>query len=176
MNADQGQLDAIVNRLANIQPWNIYSIDEAKDEVNPWFQVSGAVAKDLVIAEAGIEEQVQSLPAQIQHWGRLESQARRVWSMIDRKYRVWRDTKKIELLTPPVDPEWRKDWKKPTVDAMEAESRVDPAYSVWQRQIERAEEAYNATHAVLEGYRAKMEMMKIAVWRRKEDGAPRIGM
>lgn len=173
MNADQKMLDAITNKLANIQPFNIYAIDESADEAKPWYQVTGAIAKELVISEALLEEQVQSIPAQIQHWGRLEAQARRVWSMVDRKYRIWRDTKKIELLTPPIDSKAAKEWKKPTEAALEAGYRADRQYPVWQKAIERAEEAFNAAHAVLEGWRCKQEMLKIAVWRRKDEGAPR---
>jgi len=173
MNADQNVLDAIATKLANIQPFNIYAIDEARDEAKPWYQVTGAIAKELIINEAMIEEQVQSIAAQIQHWGRLEAQARRVWSMTDRKYRIWRDKKKVELLTPPADPKAAKEWKRPTEAALEAGYRADPGYPIQQAAIERAEEAFNATHAVLEGWRAKQELMKIAVWRRREDGAAR---
>lgn len=175
MNADQSLLDAIVQRLSNVQPWNIYAIDEAKDEAKPWYQVTGAIAKDLIISEAMVEEQVQSIAAQIQHWGRLEAQARRVWSMMERKYRIWRDAIKVRLLTPPVDPKEAKEWKKPTEAALDAGARTDPEYPKYQATLERAEEAYNATHAVLEGWRAKMDMLKIAVWRRKEDSMPRQG-
>lgn len=174
MNADQTMLDKIATKLANVQPFNIYAIDEAKDEAKPWYQVTGAIAKELIINEAGIEEQVQSISAQIQHWGRLESQARRVWSMVDRKYRSWRSMLMVDAYTPPrLDSAAAKTWKKPTVEAAEAAYRADPNYPIWQASIERAEEAFNSTHAVLEGWRAKQDMMKIAVWRRREDGAPR---
>jgi hypothetical protein len=171
MNADPKLLDAIVNRLANVQPFNIHAIDDAKDTHQPWYQVTGQIAKELVISEAMIEEQVQSISAQIQHWGRLEAQARRVWQMVDRKYRIWRDTMKVKLLTP----DGTKDWKKPTEAGLEAAVRADPEYPKWYAEIERAEEAFNATHAVLDGWRCKQDMLKIAVWRRKEDSAPRQG-
>ena len=173
MNADQNLLDAIANKLANVHPFNIYAIDEGEDGVKPWYQVTGAIAKELIITESLLEEQVQSIPAQIQHWGRLESQARRVWSMVDRKYRIWRDSIKVQLLTPPSDAKLAKEWKKPTEAALEAGYRADAQYPVWQKQIERAEEAFNATHAVLEGWRCKQDMLKIAVWRRQENALPR---
>ena len=173
---NQNLLDQIVTRLKNVPSWNIYAIDEAKDSSAPWYEVTGMVAKELVISEALLEEQVASIPAQIQFWGRLESQARRVWEMTDRKYRQWRDTLVMGLLEPPADPVKAKDWKKPTEKTLEAAYRADAQYPIWQKEVERAEEAFNATHAVLEGWRAKMEMMKLAVFRRREDSAPRMGV
>jgi len=175
MSVNQPFLDQLVQRLQNTPAWNIHAIDEATDTDKPWYKVTGQIAKELVIVEAKLEEQVASIAAQIQHWGRLESQARRVWAMTDRKYRMWRDQKILELLEPPSTAA-AKDWKKPTEKALEAGYRADAQYAVWQQRIERSEESYNATHAVLEGWRAQKDMLSLAVYRRRDDAAPRLSV
>lgn len=174
MSVNQTLLDQIIGKLQNLPAWNIYAIDEAADTSKPWYQVTGQIVRDLMITEATLEEQVASVSAQIMHWGRLESQARRVWVMEDRKYRQWREAISRKLHTPPADPDAAKGWKKPTEAQVESTYRTDPEYAIYQQRVERAEEAFNCTHAVLEGWRAKLEMMRLAVWRKRDNAAPTV--
>jgi len=169
-------LDQYVARLANISPFNIHAIDAAKDEVTPWYEVGGpALVNDLILNDMNLSAQVQAIGAQIMHWGRMESQCRRVWAMVERQYRQWREGVSLDCFTPPTDPA-PKGWKKPTKPEVEATYRSDPQYTVWQQRIERAEEAFNSAHAVLEGFRAKKDMLKMAVIRSAEDGAARLSV
>ena len=169
-------LDAIISRLQNMHAWNVYEVltDENKAEVKPWYEVTGGIVNDLVIKDANLQEQVQALPGQIMQWGRLAAQCKRVWEIVERQYRIWRDTKMLGLLSPP-DPK-PKDWKKPTEKLAEATMRSDPQYKVWYKHQERAEEAYNAAMAVLDGFRAKKELMKAAVIRKNENAAPMLSV
>jgi hypothetical protein len=59
---------------------------------------------------------------------------------------------------------------------IEAQMRVSPLYPLHQKKLERAEEAYNVAQAVLEGFRAKKDMLRSAVVRSQEDAAPRLSI
>jgi len=168
-------LDQYVARLQNARPFNIYNID-SKGEVAPWFEVTPEVVKELVIQTYDLGTQVQAISAQIQFWGRMESQCKRVWQIEERNYRKWRDAQVLFLSTPPDDPELAKAWKKPTEKRIEAAYRQMPEYDQYWEAVERAEEAYNGAHAILEGFRAKKDMLKSHVYRSQEDGAARLSV
>ncbi len=165
-------LDQYISRFQNVQPFNVYAITSNGD-VEPWYEVTDSIVGELVLREEDLSTQVQSITAQIQFWGRLEAQSRRVWEVEERKYRQWRATQYLVSITPPVDD---AKWKKPSEKAIEAMYRSHPEYEGLQVKIERAEEAYNATRAVLEGFRAKRDMLKSYVFRHHEDGAPRLAV
>lgn len=173
-------LDQYVNRLQNLPSFNIFKI--ARDGVvEPWYEVPAlAVARELVIQEENLAFQVSAVPAQIMQWGRLEAQARRVWAVEERNFRIWRDKLILDLVTPPPPKKGAKadanEWKKPTEKVLEAACREHPEYAEWQNRVERAEEAYNAAHAILEGFRAKRDMLKTVVIRAQEGAAPRIAV
>lgn len=161
-------LDAIVSRLQNMPAFNVFAISPQDGSVAAWYEVTGkAVIPDLVINENDILEQVQTVAARIAHWGRLAAQAKRVWQIEERRYRRWRDSLVLGLLQ---DAEV-SGAKKPTQDKLEASYRTHPDYDFYYAATERAEEAYSATVAILDGWRAKKDALRMAVFRRTEDGA-----
>lgn len=166
-------LDQYVARFQNIRPFNIYTIDD-QGNVGPWFEVTSDVVQELVIQIHDLQTQVQTISVQIQFWGRMESQAKRVWQIEERNYRRWRDAQILALSQPPDDPELAKGWKKPTEKRIEASYRQMPEYDHYWIAVERAEEAFNGAHAILEGFRAKKDMLRAHVFRSREDGAPRM--
>jgi hypothetical protein len=160
-------------RLATIHPVNIWEVDEATGDARPWYLVDGSIAHQVVIREVELQEQVQLISGQIMHWGRLAAQAKRVWEIEERNYRIWRDGTLLKFVGEAGEGEKKK---SPPQWQAEAMLRADPLYRVHQVRLERAEEAYNVAHAILEGFMAKKEMMKSAVIRAKEDGAPRLSV
>jgi hypothetical protein len=166
-------LDQYVARLSNLNPFNIFAV-HADGTVHPWYEVSGAIVKDLVIDEVALGQQVQTISAQIAHWGRLAAQAKRVWEIEEREYRRWRDQIILEMVEPPADPQSRKDWKKPTELVIEATYRTHPEYVAWNQRIERAEEAHNAAIAVQEGFKAKRDMLVRYVTRHRDESQPHL--
>lgn len=162
-------LEQIQTRLINVPSWNIYQVLDSGDDVGPYYRVTGAIAYDLVVRDECLREQVQTVAAQIMHWGRWTAQAKRVWQIVDHKFRVWRDGYALEC----IDPEDKPDgWKKPTQEQVKQLYRTHPSYTTWQIEIERAEEAYNATLAVYEGFKMKKEMLRLAIRRREDNGQP----
>lgn len=166
------RLDAIVARVQNLAPFNIWEIRD-DGTIGPWYEVGPEVATDLVIRDELIGEAVRTITLRIMEWGRLVARARRVWEITERAYRMWRDARVLELITPPPD---EPQWKKPTQAEIDARVRTDPQYAVRYQAMERAEEAHNAALAVLDGYRAKKEMLRGAVIRASENAAPRLSV
>jgi len=160
-------LDTIVARLQNMHPFNIYQVTAAGD-AEPWWEVTGAeVVPQVVLNENDITEQVQAISAQIMHWGRLCSQCKRVWEIEERKYRIWRDSYSLELLRAGEEDKT----KKMTEKVRDMTVRQHPEYTAHYIKTERAEEAYNAASAILDGFRAKKDAIKAAVYRSNESGA-----
>jgi hypothetical protein len=132
-----------------------------------------------MISEVDLAAQVARVSGEITHWGIMEARARKAWQRGEMEYRVWREVLTAKLLTPPVDPATKlpaRDWKKPTEAAIEANYRSNPEYSGHQRRLHDLEESFNAAHAVLEGFRAKKEMLRASVRRSAEDGSPMLSM
>lgn len=161
MKTDLTALDRIIARLQNLPPFNVYQV-KPDGTVSPWYEVTGAIVLDLAIREEILHQQVSAIGAQIGHWGRLAAVAKRVWEVEERGYRQWRDRVILEVITPPAGDE---KWKKPTEAVIEATYRSRPDYAVWQEKIERAEESYNAAAAILDGFKAQREMLKLSVIR-----------
>jgi hypothetical protein len=159
-------LDTIIARLQNMAPFNIHEVTGDGD-TQPWFVVTSAIVRDLVITEHNILEQVQQLASQIMYWGRLQAQAKRIWEIEERRYRIWRDKALLQFAKLK-----EREQSKTTKDQLEQQMRGTPGYHLWQERLERAEEAYNSVGAVLEGFRAKKELMRLVVIRRAEDAAP----
>lgn len=164
--------DAIIQRLQNVLPWNIYWVTPTGD-VEPWFEVTGGIAEELVLYETSLQEQVQVIGGKIMDWGRYAAQARRVWQIEERKYRIWRDKTVLSLLDPVTKPDG---WKRPTEKQTDCIIRNDPEYIRHYQNTERAEEAYNCTVAVLDGFRAQKDMMKAAIIKSNEFAAPRLNV
>lgn len=165
-------MDAIIQRLQNMGIFNIHSV-EIDGTTAPWYDVTGEIVRDLVIQESDLATQVETISAQIAHWGRMAAQCKRVWEIKERELRVWKNQQILSKLTPPKDD---KGWKKPTQQLLEASYRADPVYSQLHVEVERAEEAYNAAQAIQDGFRAKRDMLRAAVVKYRDDAAPRLSV
>ncbi len=167
----ESHLDEYVQRLAHLPSFNVYAITKDGADCEPWYEVNPQeVLNDLVIREQGLGAQLQLLGAEIMKWRRYEALCHRVYLIEERKYRIWRDTLYIKNITPPPDPEEAKGWKKPTEKALEAMYRSHPDYSSFQIKSERAEDAMRGCLAVVDGLKAKRDMLKECVGRAKDDG------
>ncbi len=155
----QYQLDAIIARLQAMPAFNIHSVDAETAAHRPWWNVTSGIVQDLVVREEYLRDQVQALPAQIAFWGRMTALTRRVWEIEEREYRHWRDGEVLKLSTPPKDD---PKWKKPTEKTIEATYRSHREYKKWSIRVERAEEAFNSAQAILDGFKAKRDMLRIA--------------
>jgi len=164
-------LDQYIHRLQNLEPFNIYAVD-ALGRVSPWYEVTGEIVRDLVIHPAALRVQVETISAQIQHWGRMAAQCKRVWEIEERDFRIWKAEEYVKLATNPGD----SNWKKPSDTFIDSEIRTRPEYRDWYVRVERAEEAFNAAMAIVDGFRAKRDMLKAAVYRNGEDGAPKLSV
>lgn len=160
-------LDTVISRLQSMHSFNIYEVTP-EGKVQPWYEVTPkSVVPDLVINENNLLEQVQTISARIAHWGRLAAQCKRVWQIEEREYRKWRDSYYLDTIQT-AESEGKK---KPSDKVIEAGYRTHPIYDAMYSATERAEEAYNATLAILDGWRMKKESLRIAAYRRNEDGA-----
>lgn len=166
---DNTLLDQYIARFQNIPTFNIHAVSQDGMAAVPWYEVTTEIVRDLVINELTIPAQVDTIAADIQKWGRLSALAKRVWELEERGYRAWRSELMLRALDPVSKPEG---WKKPTTDMVEAMYRADPDYAKWQIRVERAEEAYNATEALLQAFRAKKDMLMRFAPRYREDGMP----
>ena len=162
-------LDSYIARFQNIPSFNIYSLAKDGMSATPWYEVNHEIAKHLVIDELTIPVQVNTIAGDIQQWGRLSALAKRVWELEERNYRIWRSGFLLEAVNPEGKP---KEWKKPSADAIEAMYRMVPEYKIYQVKVERAEEAYNATEAILQAFRAKKDMLMRFAQKYREDGMP----
>lgn len=164
-------LDAYVARFQNLPPFNIHAIVERGMATEPWYEVKASdVLKELVLDHLNVATQVSVVTAQIQKWGRLESLARRVWQVAERRYRAWRSRFYLESL------EKKEDGKKPTQAVIEARYRSHPEYQELQAEIERAEEAYNSAHALLDAFKAQKAMLQNYAYRPRDGGAPQLSV
>lgn len=163
-------LDAVIARLQNMSPVNLWEVLPS-GETRPWYEISGQIVNELVVHEDNLLEQAQLLAAQIMYWGRLQSQAKRVWEIEERLYRIWRDTTSLKFAQLK-----EREGSKLTKEQIEQQVRAVPGYRNWQERLERAEECYNAVGAVLEGWRAKKDVMRSIVIRRTEDAAPTLSI
>lgn len=161
-------LDQYLARFQNLPSFNIHRLDADGLRTVPWYEVQMAdVVRELVLDELNLPFQVQAITAQIQLWGRLESLARRVWQVEERRYRVWKAGQYLEA----------KGGKVRVTDAaIEARYRTHEEYASLQNSLERAEEAFNAVHAVLEAFRAKKSILERFAYRRHEDGMPSLSL
>lgn len=165
-------LDQYVSRFQNLPPFNVHAIIKSGMDTEPWYEVKASdVLRELVLDHLNVATQVSVVTAQIQKWGRLESLARRVWQVAERKYRAWRSRFYLESLEK-VD----KGDKKPTQAVIEARYRSHPEYQKLQAEIERAEEAYNSAHALLDAFKAQKAMLQNYAYRPRDGGAPQLSV
>ena len=162
-------LDAYIARFQNIPSFNIYALGQDGNTAIPWYEVNSEIVSQLVVNELTIPLQVETIAAEIQKWGRLSALAKRVWELSERNYRIWRSEFMLKAVNPEDKP---KEWKKPTADLLESMYRVAPEYIAHQVMVERSEEAYNATEAILQAFRAKKDMLMRFAQKYREDGMP----
>lgn len=156
-------MDHIVQRLQNIPPFNIYKIKN-DGTCEPWYKVSGKeIIPDILIMDYNLKQQVQTVSGTISHWGRLSSQAKRVWDIKAREYRVWRAKKYLGF---------RQDGEKHTEKEIDALIRTSEGYNELYNEVERAEEAYYSTVIIVQAWQAKKALMKDLLYRHNtEDGS-----
>ena len=183
-------LDQYIARMENIPSFNIHSVSADGMESNPWYEVkSSSIVRDLVLDEVNLGHQVQIITGEIQKWGRLLSQCKRVWELSERNYRTWRSRFVLDQMQPPAGTgkgvyEDKDGWtltakgepKSPTKETVEALYRVHSEYQQQQVLIERAEESYNATNAVYEAFKAKRDMLKQVAYRHRDSGQPQLSV
>lgn len=176
-------LDAHVQRLQNLPSFNIHSVDGDGKTTKPWYEVSGVVVREIAINSNNLAVEVEVVSAQVAAWGRLAAQAKRIWEVTERRYRIWRDTKMLSYLEPPVtaakkgkakEGDEAEKWKAPTEAMRNAMIHIEPEYTQWQVDLERAEEAYNAALAVQDGFKAKRDMLKTYAVRVGDESAPHL--
>lgn len=169
--SELSKLDMYIQLLHGMPSWNIHAVDQT-GTVSPWYDVSTEnVINDLVLKEHDLLLQVQTVAAQIAHWGRLKALAFRIWQMEDRARRTWKAAQFLTLYAPESPP---TGWKKPSKEVVTSEIRLHPDYAVYYTRVERAEEAYNATDAVLSAFRAKKDLLKEYVLKQQNDKAPQL--
>jgi len=159
-------LDQFVQRLQNMPGFDIHQVTD-RGEATPWYKVDGTIIRDLVIRETDLAVQVQSVAAQIAHWGRMCALTKRVWEIREREYRKWRSEYYLAMLRGAED----TDAKKPTEKQIEAMYRSEPDYATLQNEIERAEEAYSSSADIRDAFRAKRDMLKATVYKSRDDGS-----
>jgi hypothetical protein len=163
-------MDAILQRLSKVPTFTVYDLLDSGEVVPEYELPTSQVVGELLLLEENLVEQIGVIPAEIMNWGRLVARAKRVWETEERNYRIWRDTLYLNLSQVP------DGQKKPTDALLNATIRSTVEYRQWYERIERAEESHNALLAVLEGWRAKKELVRTAVVRQFENAAPQIGV
>jgi len=163
-------MDAILQRLSKVPTFTIYDLLDSGEVVPEYELPTSQIIAELLLLEENLVEQIGVIPAEIMNWGRMVARAKRVWETEERNYRIWRDTFYLELLRV------SEGAKKPTEALLTSTIRSTVEYRQWYERIERAEESHNALLAVLEGWRAKKELVRTAVVRQFENAAPQIGV
>ena len=146
--------------------------------------MTGAVVNDLALHDQNVGVQVQAIAAQVAHWARLAAQAKRVWEIEERDYRIWRSGREVFYHTEPDEGQEKRGWartktgapKKPANDMIDSLIRTEPAYREWQNRIERAEEACTSAEGILEAFKAKRDMIRTVVWRNRDTGQPELSV
>lgn len=161
--------DAYLARMQNMPSWNIHMLSEDGKKTFPWYEVGPDIYRDLVVNEMNAPAEAATIASEIQKWGRLAALARRVWQVAERDYRAWRSAFLVVHMDPTDKPDG---WKKPTKDHLEAAYRVEPEYHKKQIEVERAEEAYNATETVVAALKAKKDALIRYAAQWHAEGAP----
>jgi hypothetical protein len=178
-------LNEYIARFENMPAFNIAMVSRDGMRSSPWYEVQPtAIVRELVLDELNVALQVQTVTAEIQKWGRLGAQARRVWQLEERGYRAWRSQFFLEATKRPENDEDKPGWtrtakgepKVPTKETIEAMYRVAPEYHQWQVRIEKAEETYNAVQAVYEAFKAKKDMLKQFAYRNRDSGQAQLAV
>jgi hypothetical protein len=156
-------LGAFIQKFQNLPAFMVRSVTP-EGTVTDWYQVHPAtLIPELVIQEADIPAQLAQIPGQVMFWGRMVSHAQRVWEMEQRHFRTWKAKQYLSALEAPQDPEAAKGWKKPTEKQIEATYRLHPEYAGLNQRIEEAAEAFNAANSILDAFKAKREMLRLAI-------------
>ena len=148
--------DAFVQRLQNVDPVHIQTVD-GDGNPQPWITVNGSeYIEQLVFNQMYRGVDSDMVAAQIAHWGRLAAQCARVKQIHERRYRVWKAKKTLELHEKAA----AEKTKRPTVAEVEAAYRTDPEYTAYSDAIEQAEEARATCEVLYDAFRAKQRAME----------------
>ena len=147
--------DQWVQRLQNMEPFNIYTIDE-HGTPTPWYEVTGQeVIQALIFNDANRGISLDIVSSQIAHWGRHVAQCSRIWQIEERRFRTWKAKVSLQLHEEAAKP----DGKKATKEYIESTYRTMEDYTKHSIAVERAEEAYNAALAIHQAFRAKKDAL-----------------
>lgn len=151
-NPASSLLDSLIQRLQNIEPFNVHTIDQ-DGNVLPWYDVTGPeIVGDVVVRHYDLETQVRAVSGHIMQWGRLTAQAQRVVEIEERRFTQWKAKQYLAGIE-------KAEGKKPSDKVLEAEYRTHPEYEVMRQRVERAAEAANSCDAILLAFKAKKDAL-----------------
>lgn len=156
--------DEAIHRLQNMAPFTLFTILDDGSITEWWTPSPSELAELVVLREDRLHQDIVQIGVHIMEWSRIAAQAQRVWEIQTRVLRTWKAQQMVEGK--------EKDAKAPQW-LLEEQYRQKPKYDELSESIERAAEASNAANAVLEGLRAKKDMLRMFV-RRTQDGNPEI--
>lgn len=164
-------LNIFIQRFQNLPAFKVKAL-AADGSVVDWYTCNpGELVPDLVIREDNLPQQINELATHIMNWGRIASLSQRVWEIEQRKFRAWKAQKYLESATEPegyitnVDAKGKplNPWKKPSDKAIEAQYRQEPEYEILNQAVEEAAETYNCAQAFLDAFKAKRDMLRLAI-------------
>ena len=164
-------LNELIQKFQNLPSFTVKALGPDGSPMD-WYTVHpGELVLDLVIREEDLMGQISTLSTHIMNWGRIASLAQRVWEIEQRRFRTWKAQQYLAACTKPDD--WTptekdakgndKSWSKPSDKAIEASYRIHPQYAVLEQQVESAAEAYNCAQSFLDAFKAKRDMLRLAI-------------
>lgn len=110
----------------------------------------------LTIRTKDILTEAATCPAHVLYWGLEAARAKRHFESVEAAYRSWRDRAFVNFKTGG-NPESSK---VPSDALCEKQYRIAPEYGEWQRRRADAQEGSDCAQAVLEAFRAKVQLIK----------------
>lgn len=160
----QNAADEAVHRLQNIAPFTLQTILESGVIEDWWSPSPNELAELCVLREDRLYSDIVQIPVRIMEWSRIVAQAQRIWEIRTRELRTWKATEVVA---------GKEEDPKAAQYVLEEKYRGKEAYVALSEKVERAAEAVNAATAVLDGLKAKKDMLRMFVARNK-DGNPEI--
>jgi len=109
----------------------------------------------LTIRTKDILTEAATCPAHVLYWGLEAARAKRHFEGVEAAYRSWRDRAWLNFKTSAAG-----ETKAPTDAWCEKMYRTLPEYGDWQRRRVDAQEGSDCAQAVLEAFRAKVQLIK----------------
>jgi hypothetical protein len=145
-------LGGYVQRLQNLESFDVWSVDKEGAPVFWYSQDPGEIVRELVIPDHQLAIAAQTVAAQVFHWGRLFAQQKRIHEIREREYRVWKAKQYVAAIEG-AD-------KKPSDTVIEAKYRTHPEYGKYAAEVERAAEVMNTLEHVYFAFQAKANMLR----------------